>query len=117
MLHLADLRVILDATEYGDFEDLLQRGEQFRQKCLREGKAFRPRELQMRLSRRLRSIDEAKSLFVLICERAVRAGLKDVPSAEEIFELTGVVPDLGGPTTRVPEVDSKETKNEKNHEK
>lgn len=117
MLHLADLRVILDATEYADFEDLLRRGEQFRQKCLREGKAFRPRELQIRLSRKLRSIEEAKSLFVLICERAERAGLKSVPSAEEIFELTGVAPDPGSPVIRVPEVDSKETKKEKNHEK
>jgi len=117
MLHLADLRVILDATEYADFEDLIRRGEQFRQKCLREGKPFRPRELQMRLSRRLRSVDEAKSLFVLICERAARAGLKDVPSAEEIFELTGVTPDPGSPVIRVSAVGSKETKNEKHHEK
>ena len=117
MLHLADLRVILDATEYADFEDLLRRGEQFRQKCLREGKAFRPRELQMRLSRRLRSSDEAKSLFILVCERAARAGLEGVPCAEEIFELTGVAPDPGGPTTRVPAVDSKEPKKKNEDEK
>lgn len=117
MLHLADLRVILDATEYADFEDLLRRGEQFRQKCLREGKAFRPRELQMRLSRRLRSSDEAKSLFILVCERAARAGLEGVPGAEEIFELTGVAPDPGGPTTRVPAVNLKENETKKTYEK
>ena len=117
MLHLADLRVILDVTEYSDFEDLLRRGEQFRLKCVREGKEFRPRELQMRLSRRLRSSEEAKSLFILVCERAARRGLDGVPTEEEIFKLTGVAPDHGGPMTRVPAVDLKETRKEKKYEK
>lgn len=102
MLHLADLKCILDETEYADFEELLQRGETFRQRCLEKGKPFRPAELQMRMSRHLRSIAEAKSLFLLICENAHRRGAKGLPPAHEIEALTGHWPDYA-PRPRVPD--------------
>ncbi len=117
MLHLADLRVLLNATEYSDFEDLLRRGEMFRRKCVAEGKPFRPRELQMRLSRQLRNSEEAKSLFLLVCEKAMREGLDGVPTPEVIFELTGVFPEPGSPVLRAPAVDSKEPKKKNEDEK
>ena len=117
MLHLADLRGILDSTEFADFESLISRGEKLRQKCLRAGEPFRPRDLQMRFSRQLRSIEEAKSLFLLVCERAARAGLPGVPSDDEIFAMTGVAPGPGGPVTRVPAVIAEETSKKKKYEK
>ncbi len=102
MLHLADLRVLLDATEYADFEELLKKGEEYRQKCMREGSSFRPRDLQMRFSRRLRSIEEAKSLYALVCESAHHLGLPGIPSAEQIYQLTGIEPAFGKPKPVVP---------------
>jgi len=93
MLHLEDLRGILDQTEYADFEELLKRGEHFRQHCLAKGKQFRPGELQMRMARYIRGIQEARALYLLICERAHWHGAKDVPPPETIFEMTGHWPD------------------------
>lgn len=91
MLHLSDLKVILDGTEYADYEDLLRHGEKVR---LKFGAEFEPRHLSMRLHRKLRNSDEAKALYLLVIEKAWSQGATDLPSLNRIQELTGQCPDF-----------------------
>ena len=63
MLHLADLRFILDSVEHAELADLLRRAENLR---LKFGDKLQPRHLLMYLHRHLHSMQAAEALFSLL---------------------------------------------------
>lgn len=66
LLHLSDLRMLMDTVEYADLQDLLSRAENLR---IKFGSALEPRHLLMYMHRQLKSISAAKSLYSLLVDK------------------------------------------------
>jgi hypothetical protein len=78
MLHLSDLRRIMDDVEYAELQDLMRRAEGLR---LKFGKELAPRHLLMYLHRQLKTMPAAEALYSLLLdkEKAALAGGKASP--------------------------------------
>jgi hypothetical protein len=86
LLHLSDLKVILDPEECHDYKELVRVGEELRKK---HGANFTPRHIQMRLHRKLKNSDESKAVFLLVLEAAAKAGATNLPPLDRIKKLVG----------------------------
>ena len=71
MLHVADLRKILDDKEYADLQDLLRRAEGLR---LKFGDKLEPRHVLMFMYRQLKTMRAAEALYSLLVDKE-KAGL------------------------------------------
>ena len=66
MLHLSDLRQIMDTVEYAELQDLLRRAENLRVKF---GQNLEPRHLLMYLHRQLKTMQAAEALYSLLQDK------------------------------------------------
>lgn len=66
MLHVADLRKILDDKEYADLQDLLRRAEGLR---LKFGDKLAPRHVLMFMYRQLKTMPAAEALYSLLVDK------------------------------------------------
>ena len=66
MLHLSDLRQIMDSVEYAELQDLLRRAENLRVKF---GQNLEPRHLLMYLHRQLKTMTAAEALYSLLQDK------------------------------------------------
>jgi hypothetical protein len=66
MLHVADLRKILDEKEYADLQDLLRRAEGLR---LKFGDKLEPRHVLMFMYRQLKTMPAAEALYSLLVDK------------------------------------------------
>lgn len=66
MLHISDLRYIIDSVQYAELQDLMRRAEDLR---LKFGANLSPRHLLMYLKRYIKSMPEAESLYSLLVEK------------------------------------------------
>jgi hypothetical protein len=78
MLHLSDLRRIMNDVEYAELQDLMRRAEGLR---LKFGKELAPRHLLMYLYRQLKTMPAAEALFSLLVdkEKAALAKVNTTP--------------------------------------
>ena len=81
MLHLSDLRQIMDSVEYAELQDLLRRAENLRVKF---GQVLQPRHLLMYLHRQLKTMQSAEALFSLLQDKEQSA----ITTASEIRLLS-----------------------------
>jgi len=81
MLHLSDLRQIMDSVEYSELQDLLRRAENLRVKF---GQSLQPRHLLMYLHRQLKTMQSAEALFSLLQDKEQSA----ITTAAEIRLLS-----------------------------
>jgi len=81
MLHLSDLRQIMDSVEYSELQDLLRRAENLRVKF---GQSLQPRHLLMYLHRQLKTMQSAEALFSLLQDKEQSA----ITTATEIRLLS-----------------------------
>jgi hypothetical protein len=74
MLHVADLRKILDDKEYADLQDLLRRAEGLR---LKFGDKLEPRHVLMFMYRQLKTMPAAEALYSLLVDKERAALARD----------------------------------------
>ena len=86
MFHLADLKFLLGMDAASELEKMLTIGEIVRR---RRGVEFAPRDLKMRFRDKLGGPEETLGLYLAVIRNAARAGARDLPPDEEVFERTG----------------------------
>lgn len=78
MLHLSDLRHILDTVQHADLQDMLRRAEGLR---IKFGAQLAPRHLLMYMYRQLRSMQAAEALYSLLEDKERLATASDASVA------------------------------------